>query len=144
MIGHRMKIDLEWVKRQFVAKRVSQASGTAVLRLLELWNTMNHTEATAKETVDVFSKVALGHALVEESDEVVWEAVRPGFIKTGDTVRVRSDAFDGEIGLIHNGRIGRVVAIRYGDIIVRSTDGLEPLLDGTHYSPHMLERKVSL
>lgn len=137
-----MKIDLEWVKRQFVAAHVSQAPGTAVLRLLELWNTMNHTEATAKETVDVFSKVALGHTLVDDDDPYTWEAVRPGFIRVGDTVRVKSDAFDGEIGLMHNGRVGRVVAIRYGDIIVKSTDNLEPAFDGTHYSPHMLEKRV--
>jgi hypothetical protein len=32
--------------------------------------------------------------------------------------------------------------VRYGDIIVKSIDEREPSLDGTHYSPHDLEKLI--
>lgn len=62
----------------------------------------------------------------------------PGRLVVGDEVLVREDAFSGELAPIHNGRRGRIVAIRYGDIIVNSTDDMQPSLVGTHYSPYHL------
>jgi hypothetical protein len=135
-------IEEEWVKRQFAAAKVSQAVGTSVLRLLEVWNTMNHTDKTARETVEVFGKVAQGHALVHEPTEGMWVEAGPGKLVVGDTVRVNPDAFNGPAGQYHNGRIGRIVAIRSGDIIVTSTDDVEPVLEAVHYSPHALQKWV--
>jgi hypothetical protein len=37
-----------------------------------------------------------------------------------------------------------VVAVRYGDIIIKTTDGKEPVLDGSHYSPYKLEKLVAV
>lgn len=139
------KADMDWVKKQMTAAKVKQSVGTSVLRLLEVWNTMNHKEDTAKDTVDIFSKLALGHALVEgETDEFsgTWVPAQPGQLKVTDIVRVKSDVFDGELGMAHNGRVGRVVGVRYGDIIVKTVDGKEPSLSGAHYSPHMLDKLV--
>lgn len=138
------KTDIEWVKRQLEAAKVSQAVGTAVMRLMEVWVTMNHTEKTRATTVDIFSELAKGHAIVPEVEEQdgKWIDVQPGQIRVSETVRVKASAYEGELGMIHNGRVGRVVAVRYGDVIVKSTDGREPLLDGAHYSPHMLQKLI--
>jgi len=57
-------------------------------------------------------------------------------------VRVKLDAYQGSTGSLHNGRRGKVVGIRYGDIIFKSNDNREPILDGAHYSPHQLQKRV--
>lgn len=138
------KTDIEWVKQQLESAKVPQAVGTAVMRLMDVWTTMNHTDKTRSRTVEIFSELALGHAIVPEGNslEGKWIPVQPGQIKVAETVRVKADAYEGEVGMIHNGRVGRVVAVRYGDVIIKSTDGREPLLDGAHYSPHMLEKLI--
>lgn len=135
------RVNFDWVREQFDEAKVGQAVGTSVLRLLEVWDTMNHTNKTANEAVEIFSKVALGHALVEPDVPAgTWVQATPGFIHVADIVRIRADAFTGEVGTMHNGRLGRVVGVRSGDIIVKSTDGKEPELDGAHYSPFHLEK----
>jgi hypothetical protein len=69
-----------------------------------------------------------------------WIPGMAGRMKVGDIVLIRPDAFEGELGQIHNGRRGKVVAVRYGDIIVNSIDDIEPKLNGTHYNPmHLLK-----
>lgn len=68
-----------------------------------------------------------------------WKPATPGQIKPGDTVRVLLNAFKSEVGEIHNGRLGVVVKVEYGDVIVNSTDSRFPKLEGAHYSPHHLE-----
>lgn len=134
-------VNFDWVRQQFEEAKVGQAVGTSVLRLLEVWDTMNHNTDSSKEAVEIFSKVALGHALVEPVVPAgTWVQATPGFIRVADIVRVRTDAFTGEVGTMHNGRLGRVVGIRSGDIIVKSTDGKDPELDGAHYSPFHLEK----
>ncbi len=137
--------NIEWVKEQLTAAKVSQVVGTSVLRLLEVWETMNHKEETAYKTIEVFSKLAMGHMLVETSNEDysgTWVQAQPGQIKVSDIVRVQTDVFTGDLGRSHNGRIGRVVGVRYGDIIVKTVDNKSPQLDGAHYSPHMLDKLI--
>jgi hypothetical protein len=90
----------------------------------------------------MFSKLALGHAYIKETKNELWVPVRPGDIKVGDEVRVRADAYQGDLGTIHNGRRARIVAVRYGDVIIKTTDGKAPELDGAHYPPQVLEKLV--
>lgn len=138
-----MTISEEWVREQFAQARVTQSVGTAVLRLMELWNTMNHTDKSAAETIAVFSKVALGHALTPQNKTAeVWVQAQPGQITVGDEVRVKADAYVGEAGTAHNGRRGRIVGIRYGDVIFKSEDDKTPVIEGAHHSPYMLEKRV--
>jgi len=138
-----VSVNEDWVREQFAQAKIKQATGTAVLRLLDVWNTMNHNDATATETVEVFSKVALGHALAPKgSSDEVWIQARPGQITVGDEVRVKLDAYIGEAGQTHNGRRGRIVAIRYGDVIFKSDDDKEPVINGAHHSPYALEKRV--
>lgn len=140
-----MSANMDWVREQMTAAKVRQSVGTSVLRLMEVWDTMNHKPETAKETVEIFSKLALGHALVETEDENfdgTWVPAMAGQIKVTDIVRVKLDAFDGPAGIMHNGRIAKIVGIRYGDIVVKSVDGKTPVIDGAHYKPHMLEKLI--
>ena len=93
--------------------------------------------------LDVFHELAQGHAIVKD-DDFTWVQARRGDIKVRDVVRVKADAYNIEdIAYLHNGRIGVVIAIRSGDIIVDITDEQEPELKGVHYAPENLEKRVS-
>lgn len=70
-----------------------------------------------------------------------WREARIGQIRPGDKVRVMRDAYEGEeIGRIHNGRVCEVLEVKDGDVICRSIDDREPVLEGAHYAPYRLEQ----
>ena len=71
-----------------------------------------------------------------------WEGARRGFLVLGDTIRVKADAFEGHKGKTYNGRVGRVVAIRNGQVFLTSTDGIEPPINGDPFRIEDLERRV--
>jgi len=138
------EVNYEWVRQQMEEAKVKVGSGKAVLRLLAAWEEETKlSENLSKEAIEVFSKLALNQALSSpvKVDEV-WVPAQPGQITVGDEVRVINDAFADQAGTIHNGRRGKVTAIRYGDVIFKSTDGKSPQLDGVHYSPYKLEKRV--
>lgn len=132
-----------WVKEQLQAVKARRAVGETLLRLLDTWEELEDdlNEQLVNEVLQYFGPLAKRHALVTEATKT-WLPAGPGNIKVGDEVRVSLTAYTGDLGVIHNGRTGKVVAIRYGDVIVNSTDGKEPKLDGTHYSPHLLEKAI--
>ena len=138
-------VNYEWIRQQLQEAKIKVGSGNAVLQLLGVWEKQTKlSPSLAKEAVEVFSKLALNHALLDsvvDQDEV-WVLVQPGQIKVGEEVRVLKDAFSDEAGTLHNGRRGKVVAVRYGDIIFTSTDNKDPKLNGVHYSPYKLEKRV--
>jgi hypothetical protein len=136
------KVDLDWVKTQMSAARIRRGSGDAVLKLLDVWNSINLDDDLSKEAVSVFKSLALSHSLIEPYKDEIWVPAQPGQIIVTDVVRVKADAFTGELGRAHNGRRGVIVAIRSGDVIVRSTDDIVPVLDGVHYSPYSLEKRI--
>jgi hypothetical protein len=63
-------------------------------------------------------------------------------VKIGDKVQVSQDAFEGKLGKIHNGRIGVVVDIIYGDVIFSSQDMRLPKLEKTYYPPSVIKKVV--
>lgn len=139
------EVNDEWIKEQLEAAKVKVGSGKAILALLEAWkNIPKLSEAMTEETLSVFSTVARGHNIKEEEkdDDYIWIALQPGQVTVTDVVRIKADAYSGEAGPIHNGRVGKVVGIRYGEIYVKSTDGKSPEIDGTPYSPYKLEKRV--
>lgn len=141
------KTNIDWVKEQLTNAKVSQPVGNSVMRLMEVWSTMNHSDKTRDTTLEIFSRLAKGHAIIDDQQsslEGKWIPVQPGQIKVAEIVRVKADAYDGDLGMMHNGRVGRVVAVRYGDVIIKTIDEKDPLLDGAHYSPYMLEKLVQL
>lgn len=134
---------MNWVKEQLTQARTKKVIGDSVLSLLEHVDTLpKMSEQDYVKVVELFSDLAVGHSLVKENKNEVWIPVTPGQIKVADEVRVRADAFTGKAGTVHNGRRGRVVGVRYGDVIVKSTDGKQPMLDGAHYPPQHLEKLV--
>jgi hypothetical protein len=136
------KLDMEWVKSQIQAARVRKSVGDAVMSIVEAVDALNISYEQKQQALEIAARVALGHAVVEEGKEEIWTPVRPGSIRISEQVRVKFDAFQGNLGTIHNGRRGVVVAVRYGDVIIKSNDGKKPDLDGTHYPPHALEKLV--
>ncbi len=139
------EIDKKWIMEQLEAAKVKVGSGKAILKLLEAWSEIPElSDKMTEEVLTVFPKLAQGHVLkVEENEsDFIWIPVQPGQITVGDVVRVKADAYTDKLGPIHNGRRGVIVAVRYGDIIVNSTDGKSPELKGVHYSPYKLEKRV--
>lgn len=139
----RKRLDKDWVASQIEAAQVKRPVGNATLKLVEFVDSLNISNETKRQALELTSKIALGHAVVQESADEVWIPVRPGDIRTAEQVRVRADAFSGDLGAIHNGRRGVVIGVRYGDVIVKTTDGRDPYLEGAHYSPHQLEKLVN-
>lgn len=137
------KVDYDWVKKQFARAKVRKITGNSAIELLKVWETLDFpSEELEHAAIDTFAALAKGHSLVQDGPER-WLPAQAGFmLQVGDTVRVRSDAFSGEAGRVHNGRIGRVVAKRSGDIIVKHIDGIEPSRDDARYPAASLEKKV--
>lgn len=132
-------LDKQWIIDQMASERLSVKTGNAVVALLKAWEEIDLSAAEQKKAIEVFSKLSLGIPLkVQVNKNEVWAPARPGAIRVGDEVMVRHDAFESDARHIHNGRRGRVVAVRYGDIIVNTTDGVDPEIRGAHYSPHHL------
>jgi len=72
----------------------------------------------------------------------VWVQVQPGHVlNRQDRVRIKSDAYDGALGLAHNGRTGSVMGVRYGMAIVHYDD--EPAGTGHHHSIRLLEKRIA-
>lgn len=137
------KINEDWVKEQFAQAKVKLGIGNAVLQLIRAWKEISIQDKDQEEVVSIFSKLIKGHSLAKkEETNGTWVPVRRGDIKVTDYVRVKADAYTGELGMLHNGREGIVTAIRYGDIIVKTIDDRVPQLDGTHYPPEHLEKLV--
>lgn len=140
------EINIDWVKEQLTLNKTKKMTGDAVLELLEKWATLKRPPKNdnSKEILDIFSKLAQGHALVQENKNEVWVQAQAGAINVADIVRVKYDAFGEESGKhTLNGRKGKIVGVRYGDIIVKSDDGKLPVLDGVHFRPENLEKRIS-
>lgn len=139
------ELDMNWVKEQLTQNKTKKAVGDAVIQLLNSWQSIKRPAKAdvSKEIVEIFAKLSLGHALVKEDKNETWVQAQAGALKVADQVRIKFDAFtieSGKSGL--NGRRGKIVGIRYGDIIVKSNDGKAPLLDGLHVRPDSLEKLV--
>lgn len=137
-------VDLDWAEDQLQRAGVDASMQDIVLELLTLWNSLTinadlpHTERAA----DAFKQLALGYSLTPDAPDEIWAPVLAGTILRGDTVRVKADAYKGDVGKIHNGRVGRVVGARSGDVIFKSTDDRTPTLEGVHYRPDVLEKRI--
>ncbi len=143
------EVDMNWVKEQLTENKTKRVVGDTVIKLLNTWTEVKNTDpdpekdqANLSQVIELFSKIALGHAIVKENKNENWVPAQAGSLVVADDVRVKWNAFDGEKGKIHNGRRGKIVSIRYGDIIMKTTDGKEPMLEGFHYTPQQLEKRV--
>ena len=140
-------VDIAWVKEQLTKNKTRRIVGDSVLTLLKSWEDVKeknkeHKVDYSKDIIAIFAKLSLGHALVKEEKGTTWIQVTPGSIVLADYVRIKSDAFDDKNGKDFNGRTGRVVGIRYGDISIKSADNKTTLLDGLHLRPDKLENRL--
>ncbi len=135
-------VDYQWVREQLQAHKTRVGVGNTVLALLAAWEKGKHSSKQNQEVIELFAKFAQNIPLTEEAPDETWVPAQPGNIVVGDVIRVKINAFTDETGRIHNGRRGKVVAVRYGDVIFKSTDGKTPVLDGVHYSPYTLEKRI--
>lgn len=133
--------DIEWARAQMKAAGLVQPTQAAVEKLLKALDAMQLSITAENDVVSTFAKLAVGTALVAEQETVdeVWEQARAGNLVLADEVRVKTDAYAGELGVAHNGRRGRVVGIRYGNIYIKyyGVSG-----DGMHHKPAALEKRV--
>ena len=136
------KVDYEWVETQLEQSHLPEDIGDAVVTLLETWETIDLDDAKTMDIIDAFVSLVQGHSIVPDHPDETWIEARMGFVHAGDRVRVKHNAFSGDAGKIHNGRLGKVSAVRSGDVIIRSTDNREPFLDGVHYPAYKLEVRV--
>ena len=137
------ELDLSWVKTQLADARVPAAVGKAIMALIAVWAELKFPNEKQRDmALELFSKLAKTESIHTDTEHQ-YAPVMVGFnVQVGNIVRVRSDAFQGAAGQMHNGRVGRVIAKRSGDIIVNSTDGKKPELSGAHYPPSALEIRV--
>ena len=138
------EVDMDWVKQQLIQNKTKKMVGDAVLKMLETWGELKEKNSkNSKEILDLFQKLAQGYALVPENKNEKWAQALAGAIKVTDVVRVSFNAFDVESGKSQfNGRRGKVVGVRYGDIIFKSTDDKTPVIEGAHFRPEDLEKLV--
>ncbi len=138
--------NMDWVKEQLTQNKTKKAVGDSVIKLLGTWDEVKQKNESLKtinpqEIIDIFSKLAMGYVLVKENKNEHWIKAQIGQIKVADVVRVPFNAFDESTGKSSlNGRRGRIVAVRSGDIIVKTDDGKLPVLDGVHIRPEFLEK----
>lgn len=135
-------VNITWAQDQLLSSRLGGDTAEAVLSLLEAWENLDIGDAKTANIIEAFSNLAQGHSLVPDAPDETWVEARMGFVHAGDIARIKHDAFSGATGQIHNGRKGKVVAARSGDVIFRSTDGKEPFLDGVHYPATRVEVRI--
>jgi predicted secreted protein len=76
-----------------------------------------------------------------EFSEIDWIPAQRVHLRPGITVRVQKNAFadSPDLAALHAGRVGTIVKISGGDVVITTTDKRTPALDGAHYSPWILE-----
>jgi hypothetical protein len=138
-----MKVNMDWVKYQLGNLNVRMGNGNAIIHLLNAWKELpEFKREDAEQIANIFMHLALEHSLVPPPKDEVYVQAERGALKVRDIVRVKNDAFAGELGMIHNGRPGVIVAIRSGDIIVDLTDLENPPVKSAHYQPENLLKRV--
>lgn len=141
-----MTTEREWAREQlrlagYDTKNPSRVSISNSVELLfaEL-DQMNHTPESRRIVVELFSKLATGHAIAPRQVQDVgarWVPFRLGNVPAGSTVRVKMDAYESAAGHTHNGMVGKLVAARGGYAVVQYSESSEGT--GHRHAPDALE-----
>lgn len=135
-------LDKKWLNNQFKLDKTDPDVVRRIMALLEASEEPTHLDDKLDEVLEKFSKLARGQMIADPEPEAKWLS---GAVQTpgvGQTVRVPPDKFTGQRGQALNGRVGKVVAVRYGDVIFNTTDDLE-YIEGLRLRPHELEIKIN-
>jgi hypothetical protein len=132
----------EWAANQLRNAAVDQVTATAVLSLMEVWETKTFwgDSERADRVLQLFTDLARGHAIEPESGpERKWVASTSAKPRQHDVVRVRLDAFRDEEKHELNGREGTIARVSRGTLVVAFEDG-----SVMHTAPENLETLVPL
>lgn len=135
-------LDKKVLHDQFMLDKTDPHVVGRIMALLEVLEDGPQDDAKLDEVLEKFSKLAKGQMIADPEPDAKWLS---GAVQTpgvGQTVRVPVDKFTGQRGQALNGRVGKVVAIRYGDVIFNTTDDLE-YIEGLRLRPHELETKIN-
>jgi len=135
------KINFDWVNQQVNDSTLSDGNKVLVVSLLKALDRLKYEEKDVEPVMFAVFKLAIGNALVPAPGPEVWIPGRRGDVIMADTMRIKHDAFTGEAGVIQNGKVGRVIAIRNGFVYLKSVDDI-PLIDESHYLPEQLDKRV--
>lgn len=141
-MADEFELDYVWVHDQLEKMQAAESVKSAVKSMADSLNDLKLASQDAVKSMEIMTELVKGHSLLPDETEDAWMDVIPGLVHTGDVVRVKKDAFEGDLAQKHNGRVGTVLFVRSGDISVRMTDGLSPNLDGARYRAEHLEYKV--
>ncbi len=131
----------KWLAAQFEADKTDAAVANLIIAHLKTWESLDVKEGKEDDILERFVKLAKGQMIADPEPDAKWLS---GAVQTpgvGQTVRVPPDKFTGHRGQALNGRVGKVVAVRYGDVIFNTTDDLE-YIEGIRLRPHELEIKI--
>ena len=130
-----------WVATQLAGAQHDQATKDAVVFVLETLRKQDLTDEQEQAALHAARELAAGHSIAQEETKERWGPVIPGAYAVKDIVRVKSNAFDGDLGRRHNGKRGRVVASRNGLVMVVLDDSPSSEIQ-MRYKPEHLERKL--
>lgn len=136
------KVNYDWVSQQLTDAKVRIGTGKAIMKMLKTWEEIDVPAQQGEEIFEILSKLALGYSIKKTPAGEIWVQAQAGQIKVGDVVRIRNNAFSDDRSSLYNGRVGRIVAVRSGDIIFKSSDDEKRPIDGMHFSPAELEKRV--
>ena len=81
------EVNNDWVRSQLTENKTKKVVGDSVLKLLATWEQLKQpTDKNAKDIISIFSKLALGHSIVEDNPNESCIVAQAGFIKVADTV----------------------------------------------------------
>ena len=135
--------DYDWVDNQLSQVGSTEWSAALVNELVTVLDNADfeHRQADeVKKYAEQAVSLYLGQPIYVPSDDENWADARPGELNVRDTVRVRVDAYTGDSGTKHNGKRGRVTAMRNGVANV-AYDGETSELPAGH-DIHLLQKLV--
>lgn len=135
------------LRKEMTEAKVKQEVRWLVEKLSEtLWSELDRLslpDSDRDSALDVFTKSAKGHSFKPDTPSEAWIQAKPGALVVGDYVRVKKDAFSQQPAATHNGKEGRIVALRYGDIYVRyNTAAASPGINSVKHVAASLEKRL--
>lgn len=128
-----------WVSREFAKSNATDTVYQATVDLLRFLDDLKLGDGERKDVLHYASELTAGHSIATPEETERWMPVIPGYYSIGDTIRVHNNAYDGEKGLLHNGKRGRVTAARDGFVLVVYEDALSADIQYRHL-PEKLQR----
>lgn len=142
-----MSDKLDDLRKKMNEAKIKQEVRWLVEKLSQtLWEELeriNPSDEDRDKAVEIFSKVSKGHDFKEDESDTIWVQAKAGALIVGDYVRVKKDAFSHQPATAHNGREGRIVALRYGDIYVKYNDFAPTTgMNSVRHTAESLEKRV--